>query len=291
MKDFFKYLTPSEEDIQWGLYLNVAGRSTIAPNLVYPSKNHPTGYYFDYDNGRKLPEFQLNYITEGQGLFEDDNGIIPIKTGSLIIVRNQKWHRYRPNLRSGWTENYIGFDGELAAHFLKINQVLHGAVVINCGIHEEIIDTYYKIFNLVKEEKPGFQQIASGLIIKMIGYIVAFQKQRQFTGKSIEKTIESAKFHIRENIEKKLDLKDLATELNIGYSYFRKMFKTYTGLSPRQYCLDLKIMRAKELLLSTDLSIKEIAYNLDFESIYYFSRFFKKKTGMCPSELRRSPKR
>ncbi len=288
MKDFFKYLTPSEEDINWGLYLNVAGKSTAPSNKTYPSKEHPTGYYFDYRKGRTLPEFQINYITEGQGSYENKNEQKIIKTGSLIIVRNDQWHRYRPNIRSGWTENYIGFNGKLAAHFLEINKVLQGESVIFCGIHEELIDTYYKIFTLVQEEKPGFQQIASGLIIKMIGYIVAFQKQKLFTGKSIEKSIEHAKFHIRENVEKSIDIEKLANELNIGYSYFRKMFKTYTGLSPHQYCLDLKIMRAKELLLTSNQSIKEIAYQLGFESIHYFSRFFKQKTGLSPSELRKS---
>lgn len=216
-------------------------------------------------------------------------GTTIVKSGSLIIVCNNQWHRYRPNIKSGWTEYCIGFNGELAAHFLEINKVLHGAVVIPCGIHEEIIDTYYKIFTLVNEEKPGFQQIASGLIIKLIGYIVAFQKQRQFEGKDIERIIENAKFHIRQNVEKKLCLEELSNDLNVGYSYFRKMFKIYTGLSPRQYCLDLKIMRAKELILSTNLSIKEIAYNLGFESIHYFSRFFKQKTGFSPSQLRSAP--
>lgn len=288
MKDFFKYLTPSKEDTQWGLYLNVAGRYTAPSNKTYPSKKHPSGYYFDFHRGRVLNEFQIIYITEGQGIFEDKKKKNAVKTGSLIIVRNNQWHRYRPNIRSGWVENYIGFNGELSAHFLEINKVLHGEVVINCGIHEELIDTYYKIFTLVQEEKPGFQQIASGLIIKLIGYIVAFQKQRQFSGKSIEKTIEQAKFIIRQKVETSLSMEALAEDLNIGYSYFRKMFKTYTGLSPHQYCLDLKIKRSKELLLTTNLTIKEIAYQLNFDSIHYFSRLFKKKTGVSPSSFRNS---
>lgn len=288
MKDFFKYLTPGDEDKQWGLYLNVAGKSTTVTNTKYPSIEHPSGYYFNYENGRTLNEYQINYITEGKGTFEDQNGTSRINPGSLIVVRKDQWHRYKPMLRSGWTENYIGFEGELASHFLEINKVLKGECIIQCGIHEELIDTYYKIFTLVKEEKPGFQQIASGLVIKLIGYIVAFQKQKQFTGKPVEKTIDEAKFYIRQNIDKDINIKELAEQLNIGYSYFRKLFKTNTGLSPLQYCLDLKLMRAKEEILTSDKSIKEIGYNLGFESIHYFSRLFKKKMGYNPTELRGS---
>ena len=84
-----------------------------------------------------------------------------------------------------------------------------------------------------------------------------------------------------------MDFKLYAENHHIGYSYFRKMFKQYTGIAPVQYHLDLKIQRAREMLLSTDRSIKEIAFDLDFHSIHYFSRLFKKKTGISPSDIRK----
>jgi AraC-like DNA-binding protein len=66
------------------------------------------------------------------------------------------------------------------------------------------------------------------------------------------------------------------------------MFKKYTGVPPVQYHLDLKILRAKEMLLYTDKSVKEISYDLGFQSIYYFSRIFKNKLGVSPSEIRKT---
>jgi transcriptional regulator GlxA family with amidase domain len=68
------------------------------------------------------------------------------------------------------------------------------------------------------------------------------------------------------------------------------MFKKYTGISPGQYHLQLRLIRAKELLISTDQSIKEISYDLGFQSIYYFSRIFKNKLGVSPSEIRKTVK-
>lgn len=175
----------------------------------------------------------------------------------------------------------------MAEKFLNKSFFVPDHPIINCGIREELIDTYHKIFDLVLKEEPGFQQVVSGLVIKLLGYIVAFQKQRNFSGKQIEKVIQKVRFQMRENIENDIDLRKLAEDYNIGYSYFRKMFKKYTGVSPHQYHLELKIMRAKELILSTDKSIKEISFELGFQSIYYFSRLFKKKIGMSPTELRR----
>ena len=286
MKDFFKYITAGEDDRDWGIYLNVVGKSRIEPHTAYPSREHPTGYYFTWKNGRILNEYQINYITEGTGILENEEGRYIIKPGSLMIIRPGVWHRYKPSANTGWVENYVGFSGSLANHFLDKVSTLQNQSFIRSSIREEFIDTYYKLFNIVIQEKPGFQLIASAMIIKLLGYIVAFQKQRHFSGKKIEQLIQKARFQIRENLDGKTDLHQLATDSNVGYSYFRKMFKKYVGISPHQYHLELKLIRARELILTSDKSIKEISYELGFQSIHYFSRLFKSKLGMSPSELR-----
>lgn len=286
MDDFFKYISASEEDKDWGLYLNVTGKSRVPSGITYPATEHPSGYYFSWAKGRTLNEYQINYITKGTGVLENKRGKFAVKPGSLMIIRKDEWHRYRPTKNQGWVEHYIGFNGKLAEHFLHENQILQGQSVIHCGVREDFIDTYYKIFELMTNEDPGNQHIAAGLIIKLFGYIVAWQKQRRFSGKPIEKLIQEARFFMREHVEQEVNLQELAEDNCIGYSYFRKMFKKYTGISPHQYHLDLKIMRAKELILTTNKSMKEISYQLGFQSTHYFSRMFKKKVGQNPSELR-----
>jgi AraC-like DNA-binding protein len=286
---FFKYLTPGEEDREWGLYLNVAGKDEIPANRpTYPAVEHPSEYYFSWDRGRVLNEFQINYITRGSGIYETASGRYPIKPGSLLLTRPGMWHRYRPHVRTGWTENYIGFDGEIPRRILERGKPWTDRPVQYIGNREEFIDSYLKIYEIILEEKPGFQQVASGMIMKLLGYMVSIEKQRNFTGKRMEKVIREVCFRIRENIEQEVDFKSYSVENNIGYSYFRKMFKQYTGIAPVQYHLDLKIRRAREMLVSTDRSIKEIAFELGFQSIHYFSRIFKKKTGLAPSELRKT---
>lgn len=286
MKDFIKYLTTGNEDVDWGIYLNSAGSLTIPPKTRYPSRKHPSGYFFTWEQGRELQEYQLNYITQGAGIMENKFGSFAVKAGSLLVIFPGVWHRYKPNFQTGWTENYIGFSGLAAENFMKHRIFSPEQPFIQIGEREEILDTLLKIFDLTETEQPGFQQIASGLIIKLLGYLVAFEKQKEFSGKKIAEIIEEARFRMRSEVGRNFDLENFATENNIGYSWFRRMFKNYTGLSPRQYCLQLKIMRARELLLSTNLSVKEISYELGFESIHYFSRMFKQKTGKSPSEFR-----
>lgn len=287
MQDFFKYLTPGEADKNWGLYLNVAGRATVTPNAIYPSSEHPTGYFFTWNKGRVLQEYQLIYITEGAGVLENRQGKFNVKEGTTLLIRPGEYHRYRPILKTGWVENYIGFNGNMIAHFFEQAVFLNNQPYFECGIRDSFLGIYHEIFKLVQEEKPGFQQIASGLILKLLGSMVAHQKQGDFSGKTIEAIIQKARLQMRENVEAHIDLQELASQYHIGYANFRKMFKKYTGVSPRQYHLELKLMRAKELILSSDKNIQEICNELQFESIHYFSRYFKQKMGYSPTELRK----
>ncbi len=287
MKDFFKYLTVGEEDRNWGLYLNVAGRAKTAAHTIYPSPEHPSGYYFNWDHGRVLQEFQLNYITEGGGILEDESGTYPIKPGTIMIVRPGISHRYRPEHKKGWVENYIGFEGDLAHRFLSTG-IFSQSPIIHCGIREELIDTYYQIFDLIQAEEPGFQAVGSGLIVKLLGYLISFEKKKNFSGKHIEKVIQEARFQMREQLDQKIDLRQLAADHHVGYAYLRKMFKQYTGVPPHRYHLEMKIMGARKMILSSNKSIKEICFELGFDSIHYFSRLFKSKTGVNPSELRKN---
>ncbi len=286
MEDFFKYLTPGKEDIKWGLYLTVAGKSLIPPGMVYPPKNHPRGYFFTWENGRVLDEYQIHYITKGAGVYENLRGKYSVRAGSLIITKPGMWHRFRPDQKTGWMENYVGFKGSIAEELFHQPFFSSDKPVKYIGKREEIIDTYHKIFEYVQEEKPGFQQVAAGMIMKLLGYLFSIEKQRDFSNKRVERIIQDVRFIIRENIEKEIDLKEYVEANNISYSYFRKMFKKYTGVSPVQYQLSLKIIRAKEMLLSTDKIIKEISYQVGFKSVYYFSRIFKSKMGVSPTELR-----
>jgi len=126
-------------------------------------------------------------------------------------------------------------------------------------------------------------------VIYLLSTIISIKKNENFEGKLIEQTIQKACLTLRENIDQNISIQQLASDLKIDYSLFRKMFKVYTGISPGQYHLSLRIRQAKDLLINTDLSIKEISYRLGFESIYYFSRVFKSKTGINPTEYKNGP--
>lgn len=89
-----------------------------------------------------------------------------------------------------------------------------------------------------------------------------------------------------ENLYKNVDVEELAENLNLSYSWFRKVFKDYTGYAPAKYFQELKIKKAEDLLMRTSHSVKEISYMLNYKSAEHFFSLFKKKTGFTPLEYR-----
>ena len=79
---------------------------------------------------------------------------------------------------------------------------------------------------------------------------------------------------------------NLADQLFMGYSNFRRIFKEYTGFSPARYILDVRMSKVKEALTNSRLPVKQIAYDFGFENYDYFFTAFRRLTGKTPSEYR-----
>ena len=283
----FKYLAHNSEDKNWGVYLTVVGSAKVEPNNPYPPPGHPSGYHFNWNNGRVLQEYQVNYITEGEGLMETREGSYHIREGSVIVLKPNLWHRYRPLRNTGWTEHYVGFMGTSANAMMLSATLLRDTPVVQVGFHENIIRIFQDIENLVKTERPGYQQISSGLLIQLLGHIISLKKNENFKHGQVEKSIQKACLIIRDYPSRNLKIAELAGQVNLNYSIFRKAFKRYTGLSPIQYHSALRLKQATYLLTNTEMSIKEISFDLGFCSVFYFSKLFKEKTGMTPGEFRK----
>jgi len=283
-----KYIVSTEEDEVWGLVVTTVGHQAIAQGDTYPPKDHPAGYYFNVEKGRILNEYQLLYITDGNGVFTygDNKESCLITEGKMFFLMPGVWHTYKPLENSGWNEYWIGFKGDIIQKIVDGNFFVNRPPVFNIGLNERIIDLYLKAIEIANEERAGYQQALAGIVMHILGLMYYRDKTRDFDNEELISKINKAKVIMHESIYQNMTAEDLAKNLNISYSGFRRAFKEFTGTSPSKYMLELKLNEAKLLLSTSSQSVKQISYSLNFDNPDYFPIFFKKRTGLSPVEYR-----
>ena len=84
----------------------------------------------------------------------------------------------------------------------------------------------------------------------------------------------------------KISIEEIAKTCNVTPCYFRRLFKEYSGKSPLEYRMDLRLNIAKKMLESGETTLEYIVESLNFESTSYFCRIFKKKLGVTPGQYK-----
>ncbi|MCF6405997.1 AraC family transcriptional regulator [Chitinophaga filiformis] len=145
--------------------------------------------------------------------------------------------------------------------------------------------TLIKNIALQKTTPMAFEMEAAGIIKQVFSRFLVHASDRDL---DIDERILKALQYIHRNIDKPVTVEELTANSFLSKDHFIRLFKKSMGCTPGRYISQKKIEKAQRvMLLKKDVSIKELAYNLGFENISYFNRFFKKMTGENPGSYRK----
>ncbi|MDE7375854.1 MAG: AraC family transcriptional regulator, partial [Muribaculaceae bacterium] len=284
--DAIKYLLANERDQQWGLSVSSIGTERFGPGDAYPSERHSGSYQFRPKGGRVFDEYQLIYISEGEGFFESASVTrTRIVAGTMFLLFPDEWHTFSPSASTGWTQYWIGFKGPNIDLRVKNRFLSKESPIFHVGVNDTIIKLYSEAIEAVRQEVSCFQLLLAGIVNHLIGLAYVLDRNRRFeeTNANVADKIQKAKVMMLESLNEPVELEEIASRVGMSYSSFRLRFREYTGSAPATYQRNLKMERAMELLTRTNLSVKEIAYTLNFKSPEYFTIQFKKTFGRVPS--------
>ena len=285
-----KYLLAQQTDYSWGICTSTVGLQEVPPNAKYPYGEHLNYYMFSTKKGRVLQnEIHILYLLKGGGWFVSTHcPKTHIEAGDVIFLFPGEWHNYAPDEDTGWEEAWVGFSGDFVQRILKEQFFDISSPIVNVGIRSTLYNAIKNAYEIAHAEQPAYQQQLAGYVFLFVSSIYAYSKQMPYKDGPDVECINLAQKYMREHSSERINMEDVAKHTGMGYSKFRKLFRNYTGFSPQQYFLNLKLEESKDLLLNTSLSSKEIAYRLGFDSASHFNRIFSQHQKRTPIEFRNS---
>ncbi|MDR0349778.1 MAG: AraC family ligand binding domain-containing protein, partial [Tannerella sp.] len=219
-----KYFNISALDESWGIVVTTVGRQLIPQHSSYPLSQHPESHIFNPDNGRVLKEYQLIYIPEGRGYFESEScKRRKVTAGTMILLFPNEWHTYEPDKGSGWVEYWVGFRGMHIDNRVKNGFFSTVNPVFHLGFSSAILGLYEDILNHATEEKAGYQQLISSIVLYILGLVQFMYRNEQFNDSFAVIKINEARAIMKQSIEEDISPQMIAGRIGVGYSWFRKM--------------------------------------------------------------------
>ena len=252
------------------------------------------------------PFTRLYYVTEGSAQIELPDGIytlspkhmyfIPAFTIHTNICKSNFVHYYLHIYEDHYSDNdwldHWKFPVEIEATDLDL-ALFKRLCEINPHMTLQKSDptTYDNnptlMQNLIKNRQRAFcDKVESrGIVFQLLS---RFFKQGQSKIEMEDNRIAKTVLYIRKHLNEAIELEKLAEISCLSKDHFIRLFKKELGTTPLQYINQKKIEKAQLLLITEELAVKEIAFQLAFDDYSYFNRLFKKTTGVTPQEYRTS---
>jgi AraC-like DNA-binding protein/mannose-6-phosphate isomerase-like protein (cupin superfamily) len=266
----------STNAITKGLYVTDIG--------YYPKAKH---HYRQRQHG--ADQHILIYCLEGKGQVQIGKRHYQLSPDDFIIIPASVPHNYSADEKDSWTIYWIHFKGMIA------NAVVDAMIAQFKGHRGTITyqqkrvqlfdDIYGNLERGYGNDNLNYANMCLWHFLSSFLYDEKFNLSERKESKQ-DTVIEPSINFMQQHLSEMLRLSDIAESVNVSVPHYSFLFRQKTGFAPMEYFNQLKIQKACQYLLFTDLRIKEIAEQLGIEDPYYFSRMFTRLMGISPKEYR-----
>jgi AraC-like DNA-binding protein len=224
-----------------------------------------------------------------------DRQAVECRPGQMIIIRPHTRHGVGRGIQDG---SFISvfFQAEYLENLAReiFSQTSTLFLSEQCLLHSEVQAVLVSLITELRETRPARERLAANLTeqlaIQLIRHyhISQLEEPRLFTKPltEIQSRFQPVLEYMQENLEEKLTIDRLAELAHMNRFHFIRAFKQAFGQSPYEFLTDLRITKARRLLVHTRLSANEIGNLCGFFSASRFSAAFRQNTGMTPSAYR-----
>ena len=223
--------------------------------------------------------FEIELPIEKGGTTYINSAELPIETDTIICAKPGQRRRSKLPLKCYYIHMAVG-NGMLYDSLIKLPDS------IKISEYTPYYERFKKICGYYDTDCEEDKIIQQSLVLEIV-YMLIKDSKRTFSpdfGNSRYQAVESAKTYIKENLSADLSLENVSEYAGFSPIHFHNMFKTISGKTLREYVEEQRIKKAMDMLVTTDYTLTEIAYECGFSSQSYFSYVFKRKMKSTPRE-------
>lgn len=232
-------------------------------------------------------DYQLLYVADGCVYFEFHGERQRVEKGNLVMYwpgESQYYEMFAADKAEFYWVHFTGYDVE---RLLEEWGVPHGQHVFWVGTDSDYRWLFYQMIRELQTRQEHHEEVTCmnlhHLFLLLHRHLTKPEEVHiGFHGEIIQ-ALSWFERHWKENIS----IEDYAVRSRMSPYWFRQKFKAYTGLSPMQHIINLRITNAMNLIENTDYNISQIAEAVGYDNPSYFRRLFFKHTGMTPSEYKK----
>ncbi|MCH5209999.1 MAG: AraC family transcriptional regulator [Oscillospiraceae bacterium] len=232
---------------------------------------------------------QISLSLSGTGSFTDSfKRTHQINPGDILFMAPESPHSYEPVV-SPWRVKFILFSGDMLKDiFHSFNIPPSGVVKADTDIAREIAGLFEKIDSVYQSDLPSRHITASAYLYSLLALI---SKNSAAASKNLESEIDKitpAMHYINDHFyNPELTAEMIARNSGISHPHLCRLFSSAYGLTPHDYLVQIRIDHAKILLSEQkNMPINRVAAESGFNSVSYFTKVFKEKTGLTPAKFR-----
>ena len=272
---------------------------------------HPDGFPISVER-REPQEFfeshshefsELVIVTGGKCLHLIGNDSWELTVGDVFVIGGSRQHEYR-NLNNLRLMNILYQPSQMKMQMLDLTSIpgyhalftldsswkksppTHGKLHLNVKEMARVIELVERLELELKVREFGFGFMAMASFMQIIGLLSrCFGHSPSHDGRALLR-IGAALSHLEQNIHRQMNLEELASIAHMSQRSFLRVFQSAVGTSPLAWVIGQRINRACCLLRQTDRQVTEIAFDVGFNDSNYFTRQFRKITGLSPRNYR-----
>ncbi|MCR8642752.1 AraC family transcriptional regulator [Paenibacillus sp. N1-5-1-14] len=234
--------------------------------------------------------YLIHHVIKGKGYFQQMGREYHLQAGDSFVIFPKEMYLYEADADEPWHYMWVGFQGRDADQILSNLNISAYQPIIHCPKYRKINVLYRQFYRTLKRSDELCNMEMTGYLRLLFAeygknQMLTEPSHKQVPMTDIERQVDQAVRWLQFKYAEQISIAQMAHSLGYHRIYLSKMFKEHTGMSPMQYVTKIRMERAKNLMTSK-LSMQQIAASVGFKDPLYFSKQYKKWHGVTPTDHR-----